>query len=806
MAQATRGGWRRAWAAVTLMAAAACPRPAAGADPAQVDAAIRRGRAYLFAHQANGNWELVPTRGTDPAEGRASVKGAQWGGLTAIATVALLASGVDPADPRVKQAVDFLRTADVRGTYALSMRAQVWALLPQDPWVRQAEAGDLRLLEQGIHAGKPTGPGTGLYGYTLTSPLAEADHSASQFGVLGVWAMAQAGVEVSTAYWQLVDDTWHRQQLPSGGWSYYPVPDPDDPNSDGIHAPNLGMTSAGVATLFITQEYLQIAPRCNGNIDDPAIDAGLRFLGTHLDPLPGFGRYYALFGVSRVGLASGYKYLGTTDWFQYGSDALCREQDHTGGWTRAGGNDNANANGVPDTSFALLFLSRGRAPVMMNKLAYDVAGPGTAQAKPTPGTWDQRPRDVANLTRWVGRQIETGLNWQVVNLHQTTEDLHDAPILYLSGGRAPKLPPADADRLRTYLEDGGLVVGHADCSSSDFAKGFRALGESLFPGHKFRTLEPTSPIYTDETFPRTRWRTAKPVVDALSNGDRELMVLLPQGDPAKQWQGQSFLSVKTDVFGQLMIDLFLYSVDKEGLRKRGETYLVDRRASVPDAKPVKVARLRYAGGWDPEPGGWRRLANVLHNARLADLSTTPVDPAAGPVDRSFALASLTFVSPEAKLTDAARASIRDYVKGGGTLLVDAAGGNPAVASAAAAEIARVFPDAPTGLSVLPPDSPVYAAAGPAFTARSVEYRRYHRSGTSHAPRLRGYTVGGRLAVLFSAEDVSAGLVGQPIDGIVGYVPADATKVVADVVALAAKLPAVKVPDAKVPAATMPALK
>jgi hypothetical protein len=35
-------------------------------------------------------------------------------------------------------------------------------------------------------------------------------------------------------------------------------------------------------------------------------------------------------------------------------------------------------------------------------------------------------------------------------------------------------------------------------------------------------------------------------------------------------------------------------------------------------------------------------------------------------------------------------------------------------------------------------------------------------------------IGGRVAVFFSVEDLSTGLVGQPVDGIYGYEPASAT--------------------------------
>ena len=786
------GGWAAAWAAV--IATAVGGRPAAAADhgadhapeQAAVEAAITKGRNYLFAHQVAGNWEAIPA--PDPEDkGGYSVKGGQWGGLTAIATLALLAAGTDPKDPHVSSAIAFLRGAKLTGVYAVGLRAQVWAQLAQEPWVRQAELADLKALESAVHLTKGAAtPTSGLYGYTLTADAKEADHSVSQYGVLGMWALAQAGLEVPTGYWQLVDAAWHRQQIaPDGSWAYYAAVDPKDANP--THAPDLSMTAAGVATLFITQESLQIAPRCDGNPDDPGIDAGLRYLGRHATDLPTFGRYYALFGLSRVGLASGYKYLGTTDWFRAGSDVICREQSPSGGWLRYMGDGNINANGVPDTSFCLLFLARGRAPVMMSKLQYDVVGTGKG-SKPVPGTWDQRPRDVANLSRWVGKALESPLNWQVVNLRATAGDLHEAPLLYMAGGRAPKLSGEDAAKLRAYLEDGGLLVGHADCRSPEFAKGFKELGESMFPGRKFRPLEATHPIYTNETFPRGKWKQ-KLSLDGLSNGARELMVLLPMDDPAREWQSQSFTSAKTDTDGQVMIDLFLYAVDKEGSRRRGETYLVDRDAGVPASKPVRVARVKYAGNWDPEPGGWRRLANDLHDRRVAELSTEPVDPATTPIDaKAFPLASLTVAAPDAQLTEPARAAVRAYVKAGGTLLVDVAGGASPYRSAAEAEIAKLFPDAPHTLPVLPADSPVYTAIGPRLAVKSVDYRRFDRvSRAAHVPQLRAATVDGRPAVLYTPEDVSVGLVGQPIDGVAGYTPADATKVVTAVLAYAAKL-------------------
>ena len=78
--------------------------------------------------------------------------------------------------------------------------------------------------------------------------------------------------------------------------------------------------------------------------------------------------------------------------------------------------------GLPDTSFArCLFLSRrAGAGGLLNKLQYAIGG--------KPANWNARRRDGANLARWLGKEMERDLNWQIVNLEVPVEDLHEAPI------------------------------------------------------------------------------------------------------------------------------------------------------------------------------------------------------------------------------------------------------------------------------------------------------------------------------------------------------------------------------------------
>ena len=56
-------------------------------------------------------------------------------------------------------------------------------------------------------------------------------------------------------------------------------------------------------------------------------------------------------------------------------------------------------------------------------------------------------------------------------------------------------------------------------------------------------------------------------------------------------------------------------MDTSGLERKGNSYIVEENPAATIDRTIKLARLQYAGNWDPEPGGWRRLAAVLHNSQ-----------------------------------------------------------------------------------------------------------------------------------------------------------------------------------------------
>ena len=728
------------------------------ATPAEIDQAIKKGVAFLYSVQSeDGNWDFILKA---DAKGKFSGDVKQAGGPTALAVYALLTAGESPKDPRIVKAVDYLKKTPSAGTYAIGFRANAYAMLPITDEVKRLIAGDAGWIKNSVRLGKEVKL-RGFYGYGA-SPKSGNDRSTSQVAILGAWGCAQIADSFGVDFWTIIETAWRKAQLEDGGWNYA-----EHVNQQS----SMAMTASGVATLFITQEYLHINDysECHGSANDPAIENGLKYLGEHFEgAFAAPWAYYTLFAIERCGAASGYKSFGDKDWFNLGADWLIKEQNkESGSW------DGANN---PSTSFALLFLGRGRSPVAVLKLQYGASevGEGANVVAPTGANWNQRPRDVANICRWTGRAQERALNFQIAGIDAPVESLQEAPILYISGNQPLKFSEEKMAKLKKYVEEGGLIVGNSDCSNKQFAESFRKLGQSLFPAYEFRVVPTDHPMF--EQFPAKAWKTP-PNLMSLGNGSREFMLLFASGDPSKYWQ--LHLLGGHEEMHQVMADVLGYAVERESVRHKGDTHLVTPDATITAERTMKVARLQYPGNWNPEAGGWRRMAAILHNEQKIDLVAEPVQLGEGKLDATYALAHLTGTAAH-KLNDKSMAELKQYVEGGGTLLVDACGGSGAFATDFETQLVSIF-GAKGALPVLPLTHKVFASEYPGEPKiAEVDYRPYARKllgAATKIPQLRGLEVKGRTAVYFSREDLSTGLVGESVGGVLGYSPKSATAIV-----------------------------
>ena len=778
-----------------LVAFSGGSRRASAVTSDQIQESIKKAQAYLYSKQGKAfTWESTSepafNSGTNP---HINFSQRQWGGLTAITVYSLLASGENPQSEKLKPAVEFLTKANLQSTYALGISSQIWLFLPETPQIKQTISHTAKMLDLGmIRKGEAAGlytyytglkngtdspqwaastagyvaqPGTARpnpaqHGEPKGDPSLFWDLSNSQYAVLGMWALTEAGAEIPIEYWKRAQDAWGKWQQPDGGWKY-----DNAPNRKITPA----MTAAGIATLFILQDFTSTdhSALCVGSSPNPAIERGLAWMDHAIDKVVSTPDYYTLYGIERIGVASGHKYFGSTDWFQKGAEYILKTQRQDGSWRSTAG-DNPHRDVAADTAFALLFLSRGGAAVMMNKLQYETK----STEKNAIGGWNERPRDVANIARWAGRQIEHDLNWQVVNLKVPVEELHDAPILYIAGSQALDFEKADLDKLRMFVEQGGLILGNADCGKEAFTESFTALGKKLFPTYTFRQLPAQHPIFTREQYNAANWRS-RPIVMGMSNGVRELMLLIPDSDGSRAWHTRAE-TTKAPLF-ELAGDIFQYTVDKKHLQDKGDTYIVTPDKTITATKKLKVARLMVGDNPDPEPAAWTRFAAIMHNREKIDITLINAKPGDG-VLGAVKIAHMTGTGPFT-LSDSARLEIKSFVQGGGTLIIDAAGGSSEFAAAAETELHTMFGnDAKQIDNPLPASNPIFSVPG--FSLDNISYRAFAREAllrSARQPRIRGITFGKRIRVIYSHEDITAGLVGEPCDGIYGYEPAGCTE-------------------------------
>ena len=153
------------------------------------------------------------------------------------------------------------------------------------------------------------------------------------------------------------------------------------------------MTCAGISSLIISglrrfqgQEFLQgesIQELRQGGMNKN-LQHGIDWLASHFQVGQNFGagqqwKFYYLYGLERAGRLAGVRFFGQHDWYRLGAEELVHDQDKLTGFWRGQLVEN---DPVLATSFALLFLAKGRAPVLINKLRHRPR-PATGTTTPT---------------------------------------------------------------------------------------------------------------------------------------------------------------------------------------------------------------------------------------------------------------------------------------------------------------------------------------------------------------------------------------------------------------------------------------
>jgi hypothetical protein len=89
--------------------------------------------------------------------------------------------------------------------------------------------------------------------------------------------------------------------------------------------------------------------------------------------------------------------------------------------------------------------------------------------------------------------ISTSRRFHAVKL--AGDELFEFPLVIMTGEGAFELPDAERQNLRRFVENGGMLIASASCSSPDWDRSFRAEMAKVFPDHGMAALGMDHPVF-----------------------------------------------------------------------------------------------------------------------------------------------------------------------------------------------------------------------------------------------------------------------------------------------------------------------
>jgi hypothetical protein len=492
--------------------------------------------------------------------------------------------------------------------------------------------------------------------------------------------------------------------------------------------------------------------------------------------------YYYLYGLERVGRLSAQRKIGESDWYREGAEYLVNQQDPLSHHWKSEAVGEANTH--VSTAMALLFLSKGRWPILVGKLEH---GPQD--------DWNHHRHDAANITHYAEKAWKLPMTWQTLKPGPSTvEDLLQAPVLYISGSQSPELVPF-AKKLRDYVDRGGFIFAEGCCrDSSGFDKGFRELIAEMFPEpeYELRQLSPSHPIWRSEELTRPDspyigklWGIEYGCRTSIVYSEEDLSCFWELNRPEQMEAFPKGVQTQIADANTVGINVLAYATNREpkGKEQSFVEVFADEGERVQGRGVIEIAKLRHGGGCDDAPGA---LANLLRTASQGEIKLR-----IGTDDRLISAGGkelfrhhLVFMHGrhEFRFTPAERKNLQEYFKNGGMLLADSICASEAFTKALRQELSLLFPDQP--LQKIPANDPMLTPAFGGYDLHLVSVRDPQPEARDRPlaarvrqiePQLEGIKIDDRWAVVFSPLDLSCALEKHEAVECRGYTREDAAR-------------------------------
>ena len=747
--------------AILIGFAAAMPNSQAYQAPEKlvdkVRVSIDKGIQYLRdMEKGKGNWEL---------DAESNIR---KGGWTSLAMLSLLNCGVPPEDEMMKRGLEYLRGVPPSQTYTVGLQTMVYCLArqPQDrdriqrnvDWLKSAK------LKDGWSYGERA--------------FGSADNSNTQYALLGLHEAFLADAKVDRKILEEVRSHFIKTQVPDGGWTYR-----------GGGLTTMTMTTAGLSNLLITGADLEVgkqklrddgvAELCGIYEENKAVADALRWVGNNFPAKLTVERaraafqhpYYGLYGIERVGRLTGNRFIGGHDWYRLGCEFFVDTQKADGRWDGEG--RQFDHWPVVATSFSLLFLSKGRTPVLMTKLAYNRGD-----------DWNNKRSDCKNLVAFVSKELFKGqpMAWQIFDsrtkpaeqedqVKELAAELLQSPVTYFNGhNRAPT--GKERDILKEYLNNGGFVFAEACCGRPEFDADFRAMCKEMFPDNPLTLLPDSHAVWL------ASGKFAVPPGEfplwGIQQGCKTILMYSPKAISG-YWEGNATSIGRAATAFQLGANIIAYATGLEAPKPRlteVEIFKGDLKSAVRRGF-LRVAQIKHEGDWQPAPLAMRNLmADVRKSGLDVSLETIPLPLASDNiVDFRFLYmhgrSAFNFQKQQMN-------QLRFNLETGGVLLADACCGAKSFDTSFRTFMDQLWEDKKLKLQPIPLTDELYSHQLNGEALRELRCRREGADGKPEpgfknvTPLLEGIKLNNRWVVIYSKYDLGCALEKHKSTDCLGY--------------------------------------
>ncbi len=548
------------------------------------------------------------------------------------------------------------------------------------------------------------------------------------------------------------------------------------------------MTCAGLCNLMITGMDLDVSKQrmeggeikdCGQYDENGPVANALRWIGGRFPAQIGGGilqaelgspyPFYCLYGIERTGRLTGQRFLGGHDWYEIGCRYLVSIQKADGNWQGA----NTDGSPVLATSFALLFLAKGRTPVLLTKLAY---------GNPNYTGWNNKHSDARHLVDFASRELfkRQPLAWQIFDVRsgvkaendadrrRLAEELLPSPIVYFNGHDFAPRDRRERDILKKYVENGGFILAEACCGKTDFQESFAQLIKEILPNSDLKRLPDDHPIWTASGKFLVTPNKPFPLY-GVQHGCKWVAIFSPR-PMAYYWEANDFDQTPDGKIAfQLAANIIAYATGLEPPRPRLSEVAIPPDESKKRVRRgyLKVGQLRYeplgGGDWRPAP---KAMRNLMSEVRKVGLDVVLEPEEVFPSVESGVRYRFLYMHGRAGFTEQAKnvKPLHFNLTSGGLLLADACCGSTAFDASFRKFMEVLWAEEKLKLEPIPLSDELFSAELNGRQIKTVRCRRQKADGKGAdaaypevAPALEGIKYKGRWVVIYSKYDLGCAL-------------------------------------------------